>query len=96
MSVNSLPKTVTRQRRDCDLYPGPTAPESSTLTIQLPSYPPGTFKNKGTFLWNYASNSGPRKFRHGVSTIAMSYRLSSRKLDAQSVINWAVVGQLSR
>jgi len=24
MGVNSLPKTVTRQRRDCDLNPGPT------------------------------------------------------------------------
>ena len=23
MGVNSLPKTVTRQRRDCDLNPGP-------------------------------------------------------------------------
>jgi len=30
MGVNSLPKTVTRQRRSCDLNPGPTAPESST------------------------------------------------------------------
>ena len=37
MGVNSLPKTVTRQRRDCDLNPGPTAPESSTLTSRLPS-----------------------------------------------------------
>ena len=35
MGVNSLPKTVTRQRRDCDLNPGPSAPESSTL----PSHP---------------------------------------------------------
>jgi len=35
--VNSLLKTVTRQRRDCDLNPGPTAPESSTLTTRLPS-----------------------------------------------------------
>ena len=34
----SLPKTVTRQRRDCDLNPGPTAPESSTLTTRLPSH----------------------------------------------------------
>ena len=39
MGVNSLPKTVTRQRRDCDLNPGPTALESSTLTTRLPSYP---------------------------------------------------------
>jgi len=36
--VNSLPKTVTRQRRDCDLNPGPSAPESSTLTTRLPSH----------------------------------------------------------
>ena len=40
MGVNSLPKTVvTRQRRDCDLNPGPSAPESSTLTARLPSHP---------------------------------------------------------
>ena len=39
MSVNSLPKTVTRQRRGCDLNPGRTAPESSTLTTRLPSQP---------------------------------------------------------
>ena len=39
MGVNSLPKTVTRQRRDCDLNPGPSAPESSTLTTRLPSDP---------------------------------------------------------
>ena len=38
MGVNSLPKTITRQRRDCDLKPGPSAPESSTLTTRLPSY----------------------------------------------------------
>ena len=37
MGVNSLPKTVTRQRRGCDLNPGPTAPESSTLTTRLPA-----------------------------------------------------------
>jgi len=39
MGVNSLPNTVTRQRRDCDSNPGPSAPESSTLTTQLPSRP---------------------------------------------------------
>ena len=38
--MNSLPKTVTRQRRDCDLNPGPSAPESSTLKCtRLPSHP---------------------------------------------------------
>jgi len=34
----SLPKSVTRQRRSCDLNPGPTVPESSTLTTRLPSH----------------------------------------------------------
>jgi len=38
MGVNSLPKTVTRQRRDCNLNPSPSAPESSTLTTRLPSH----------------------------------------------------------
>ena len=38
MGVNSLPKTVTRQHRDCDLNPGPSAPESSTPTTRLPSH----------------------------------------------------------
>ena len=37
MGVNSLPKTVTRQLRGCDLNPGPSAPESSTLTTRLAS-----------------------------------------------------------
>jgi len=39
MGVNSLPKTVTRQRRGCDLNPVSSAPESSTLTTRLPSHP---------------------------------------------------------
>jgi len=38
MGVNGLPKTVTRQRRGCDLNPGPSVPESSTLTTRLPSH----------------------------------------------------------
>ena len=38
MGVNSLPKTVTRQRRGCDLNPVPSAPESSTLTTRLQSH----------------------------------------------------------
>ena len=39
MDVNSLPKTVIRQRRGCDLNPGPSARKSSTLTTRLPSHP---------------------------------------------------------
>ena len=53
-------------------------------------------KNKGTSLWNFVLNSGLRKFRHAMSIVETCYQLSSRKVDAQSVINWAVVGQLSR
>jgi len=37
--VNNSPKTVTRQRRGCDLNPGTSARESSTLTTRLPSRP---------------------------------------------------------
>ena len=39
MGVNSLPKTVTRQRRSCDLNLGRSASESSMLTIRVPSHP---------------------------------------------------------
>jgi len=38
MGVNSLPKTVTRQRCGYDLNPGPSAPESSTITNRLQSH----------------------------------------------------------
>ena len=37
LCMNSLPKAATRQRRGCDLNPGPSAPESSTLTTRLAS-----------------------------------------------------------
>jgi len=36
--VNSLPKTVTRQRRGCDLNPGLSVPESSMVTTRLSSH----------------------------------------------------------
>jgi len=45
MGVNSLPKTVTRQRRDCDLNPGPSAPESSTLTTRYTEPPQSMYNN---------------------------------------------------
>ena len=47
MGVNSLPKTVTRQRRDCDLNPGSSAPEFSTLTTRATEPPE---------LWSYTHN----------------------------------------
>jgi len=57
MGVNTLPKTVTRQRRGCDLNPGHSAPEYSTLTTRLPSYP--IVAHSGTLI-----NAGIRPFVH--------------------------------
>jgi len=56
----------------------------------------GYLQNKGTSLCNFVLNAGLRKLRHGISIVETCYQLSSRKLDAKSVINWAAVGQLSR
>jgi len=39
MGVNSLPKTATRQRHDCDSNPSSSEPESGTLTTRPPSHP---------------------------------------------------------
>jgi len=48
MGVNSLPETVTRLSRDCDLNPDPSAPEFSTLTTRLPSHPYIVYSLKAT------------------------------------------------
>ena len=40
-------------------------------------------------------NSGHKKIRQGKSIAEMCYQLGSTKVDAQRVINWTVVGQLS-
>jgi len=48
MGVNSLPKTVTWQRRSYNLNPGLTAPESSTLTTRLPSHSQSTVVTRYT------------------------------------------------
>jgi len=37
-----------------------------------------------------------RKFCHSTSIIETCYQLSSRNVDTQNVINWTIVGQLSR
>ena len=55
--MNSLPKTVTRQRRGCDLKSGPSVPESSTLTTRLPSHP------LVMDMWFKATKSRRRKFK---------------------------------
>jgi len=74
------------------------------LACELPSTRPTVYtvlrnsvisKNKGTSLWNFVLNSGLGKFRHGM-IVETCYQLSSRKVDAHSVMNLAVVGQRSR
>jgi len=55
MGVSSLPKTVTPQRRGCDLNPGLlrlSAPESSTLTTRLPSHPTSTNEDQGAVIFH--------------------------------------------
>jgi len=51
----------------------------------------GISKNNGTSFWNFVLNSRLRKFCFDISIVETFYRLSSRKVDAQSVINWTVV-----
>ena len=62
MGVHSLPKTVTRQRRGCDLNPGPSAPESSMLTTRLPSHPKAIEKEEKN-----ASGGGGYRGRVGLA-----------------------------
>ena len=39
----------------------------------------GTFKNKGTSLWNFVPNSGLRKFRHGKSIVLSTKLIGGRR-----------------
>ena len=57
MGVNSLPKTVSRWCHECDLNPGPSVPESSTLATRLLSHPPSMSCTIATLynnLWMHA------------------------------------------
>jgi len=74
--VNSLLKTVARQRSDCDLNPGPSAPESSTLTTRLPSHPyVMAIRDKGAYAKLF--NSGQQECGTAAYTQADSPRLIS-------------------
>jgi len=81
--VNSLPKTVTRQRRGCDLNPGPSAPESSTLTTRLPSHPVEAEKCPGNGFNNY-------KRRYRLSN--KSHLTKCPKLDAEIITKRSLSG----
>jgi len=63
MGVNSLPKTVTRHRPGCDLNPGPSAPESSTLTTRLPSHTTVQVETEKTYTETYNENRKEAKIR---------------------------------
>jgi len=52
-------------------------------------------QNRGISLWKFLPNCGLRQLCFRISIVETWYRLSSRKVDAQSVINWTDVGQLS-
>ena len=53
MGVNSLPKAIIRQRRDCDLNPGPSVPESNTLRLTITKKMKKVSGNKRVFTKNY-------------------------------------------
>ena len=71
------------------------------FSIETSTYPTLYYKEiqvrlkRCTSLCNFAPNSGLRKFRHGISIVEACYQLGLRQVDAQSVINWDVVGQLT-
>jgi len=74
MGVNSLPKTVTRQRFE---PAGPSAPQSSTLTNRLPSHPqPHTIEYYNSVAASNArrtsSRAVGRKRRTGASDVPVS------------------------
>jgi len=75
--VNSLPKTVTRQRRDCDLNPGPSAPESSTPTTRLPTTEPPSVPN--IFRQNGSSEKTIRKRSRTLDPVSFTHSQQSPK-----------------
>jgi len=70
MGVNSLSKTVTRQRRDCDLNPGRSAPESCTLHGHGPDT--DRTRTKSAHVVGYELNSTTRT-RHGPERTQRSF-----------------------
>jgi len=93
MGVNSLPKTVTRQRRDC--WSRATFYRNNFFFTENESLPRII---KATYLLPSGTLSQTPELRKfllwHIDHWACCW-LSSRKVDAQSVINWTAVGQLS-
>jgi len=82
MGVNSLPRTVTRQRRSCDLNRGPSAPESSTLTTRLPSHP--------DYLYQFTT------FDHTISLLLLSILLFFLLLQAELTLRFSATDSVAR
>jgi len=84
--VNSLPKTVTRQRRDCDLNAGPSAPESSTLIAKFhyTDTDTGPTRTKSAHVVGYELNSTTRA-RVRVRVVEFSYNHSASEPPARLV-----------
>jgi len=89
MGVNSLPKTVTRERRGCDLNPSPSAPEST----RLPSHPKGYKNNtaRDTTRMNHVecAKIGDGNARRSVSDVGLLTAVSTaaiRSLTMTSVV----------
>ena len=88
--MNSLPKTVSRQRRDCALNPGPSAPESSKLTTRLPSHRAMSITVRYIVAHNRKASSAPctpvkrQKRRFQVVTTAVERDGSRRKSGTSS------------
>jgi len=92
LSVTSRSSIETDEWIELVFWPGSFLPP---ILHRVKRKSSGISKNKDTFLWNFVPISGLRKFCFGLSSVETCYRLSSRKVDAQSVTNWTGVGQLS-
>ena len=84
MGVNGLLKTVTRQRRDCDLIlnPGPSAPESSTLTIGLPNHPYSHIHTHTLIIAIYNVTLESSVVQHGSRTASSAACVAAKHTDA--------------
>jgi len=86
MGVNSLPMTVTQQRRDCDLNPGPFC-GSSMLTTRLPSHPDCDYL--------HLFNGCFRPTRVRLEMLGFSFSSSRRELLRMEVVQVLCIGYSS-
>ena len=56
MGVSSLPKTVARQRRDCDLKPGPSTTRLPSQSTELKNKPTNKREARLTAVWGFKNH----------------------------------------